>query len=234
MSRHKFTFTDLANCIRLANKYVIPDLLEDCLRELKHYFPEDFDLWDGRLLCDPPSGAIQAVNLARLTNTPSILPAALYSCCQLDGYALQGCIRADGVVETLSSEDLSRCINGKAKLCTRLTRLVHHVFDDIEAQRCKRVEGYCNISVASFKAHLLEDGGLQYGRSDALSSWSPYIVEQNNAKKGSASDSACSPCVNALCKRAKELRRELWKELPELMGLPASDDVELRPPDCVD
>lgn len=193
---------------------------------MKHYFPENFNSWDVRLLCDVPSRAIEeAVNLARLTGTPSILRAALYSCCQLNGHELLlGHSRADGVVETLSSEDLSRCINGKAKLCTRLTRHVCDVFDDaLLSKRCKREKHQRQTVIFGLKVDLLE-GGLQYGRADVLSSGIPYIIAHN--KKGTISGSACSSCINTLSfKQEKGLCHSLWEELPELLELPVGDDA---------
>ncbi|KAH9910894.1 uncharacterized protein B0H18DRAFT_831049, partial [Fomitopsis serialis] len=80
MRRVKFEFDDVANCMRLAHKYGIQDLVEDSLEELKRYFPEDFESWEKSLVCDQLTKAITAVNLARLTNSLSILPAALYRC----------------------------------------------------------------------------------------------------------------------------------------------------------
>ena len=227
MFRHEFPFTDLANCIRMAHKYDIQDLLQDCLKELERYFPTNLNSWNSRLQCDPRSSAIEAVNLARLTGTSSILPAALYSCCQLDGQELlQGRARADGVVENLSAEDLARCIDGKVKLCARFTQLVYGIFDVGEDESCKRGAGYCMHSLVSFRAHLLEKGGLQYKPTGTLLSWKSYVVQQNRAYKGTARGSACTTCINSLCKRERELRRELWDELPELMGLPIRDDAE--------
>lgn len=118
MHRLQYSFDDIINCIRLAHKYNIQDVLEDSLQELKRYFPVDLTSWKNRPPILPRAKAILAVNIARLTDTPTILPAALYDCSQLSGDQLiHGVQRADGSTETLSPEDLLRCFNGKMRLC---------------------------------------------------------------------------------------------------------------------
>ncbi|KAH9910838.1 uncharacterized protein B0H18DRAFT_405977 [Fomitopsis serialis] len=73
--------------IRLAQKYGIGDLLEESIWQLKKHYPTTFSEWTDVQRHYSPR-AITAVNLARLTNTPSILPSASYVCCQLPNHDL--------------------------------------------------------------------------------------------------------------------------------------------------
>ncbi|KAH9910893.1 uncharacterized protein B0H18DRAFT_836473, partial [Fomitopsis serialis] len=129
MRRTDLEFDDMANCIRLAHKYDIPDLLEDALEKLEGYYPEsDPDSWDTVCGDGPSTRAIVALNLAHLTDTPSIFPAAMYDCCNLDGQTiLAGRIHSDGAADFLSPVDLARCIDGKARLCSRNSQVIREV-----------------------------------------------------------------------------------------------------------
>ncbi|KAH9925145.1 uncharacterized protein B0H18DRAFT_933897 [Fomitopsis serialis] len=219
-------FDDIANCVRLAHKYGIQDLLEDSLEELKRYFPESFDAWDCRLKCNDPADAIVAVNLARLTNTESILPAALYSCCQLDGDdILEGRVRGDGVIETLSSEDLARCFDGKAKLCTRHMR---HSFESIGAldnPHCKMADDHCRVAILKLQSFILRTS-LECGDADVLGPWDGFIKAQDPKVKPRPAWPICSSCITALRKREKIARIKVWSELPELLDLDEDDEEE--------
>ncbi|OCH85369.1 hypothetical protein OBBRIDRAFT_839002 [Obba rivulosa] len=118
-------FASVASTIRMAHKYQIQDLLMDAMDRLKTYYTTDLSIWqrlygaDGSSAMKRPSDAeaITAVSLARLINTQSILPIALYVCCQLDTYSLlDGTPLPDGTLACLSTEDLARCIDGRARL----------------------------------------------------------------------------------------------------------------------
>ncbi|KAL1938106.1 hypothetical protein VTO73DRAFT_11935 [Trametes versicolor] len=114
------TFDQVSSVIRIAHKYEISDVQRQALDVLKIWFPSDFDAFDA-WRTSPPEGlkkthAIAAVNIARLTNTPDILPLALYMCVTLRGYILNGWRRQDGTIEHLDSEDLRRCLNARDSL----------------------------------------------------------------------------------------------------------------------
>ncbi|KAH9829564.1 uncharacterized protein C8Q71DRAFT_863137 [Rhodofomes roseus] len=128
-ARRTFAFEDIANCVRLAHKYGIKDLLKDSLAEIERYYPAKFESWDTRAIPCADGHAIIAVNLARLTGTTSLLPAALYCCCQMNARELMdGYERSDGTVDRLSKEDLERCIDGKSHLSLHcMHRPIPHV-----------------------------------------------------------------------------------------------------------
>ncbi|KAI0742366.1 hypothetical protein C8Q80DRAFT_1273052 [Daedaleopsis nitida] len=98
--REKSGFPQVYAVVRLAHRYIVEDALLQGISALKAYYADDFesflkssctgelpiDLFQSH--CEP----IGAVNLARLIDMPSLLPAALYDCCGLDGDVLDGYI----------------------------------------------------------------------------------------------------------------------------------------------
>ena len=67
--------------IRLAHKYDMKDLLQISVYQSKVLYPSVVFRWTDIENAHPYSTrAIAAVNLARLTETPFLLPSALYVC----------------------------------------------------------------------------------------------------------------------------------------------------------
>ncbi|EPT02350.1 hypothetical protein FOMPIDRAFT_1101492, partial [Fomitopsis schrenkii] len=199
-------FEDLTNCIRIAHKYDVQDVFEERMGELMCcYYPDNlvalYKCWKNSGLADTSyttnaKRAILAVNLAHITNTPSILPSALYVCCQLDAdVLLRGRVRRDGVVDTLSHEDLVRCIRGKAMLCTRSVQVCLDVFAPLKNPGCTSKDNRCKSSIMA-------------GRLHSIRSLIPRPP-----------DPICESCVNQLLERHFRICEGLWAELPEILGL---------------
>ncbi|OCH84595.1 hypothetical protein OBBRIDRAFT_697657, partial [Obba rivulosa] len=79
----RVNFEEVAALAGLSHKYGIEDLCDASLARLKTMFPTQLSIWHDMGVDMSVSNAIQAVNLACLTGTTSILPVALYLCCQL-------------------------------------------------------------------------------------------------------------------------------------------------------
>ncbi|KAH9922084.1 uncharacterized protein B0H18DRAFT_846023, partial [Fomitopsis serialis] len=118
-SDEQLEFAVVAALIRLSHKYQIEWVCDAYLSRMKSCFCTDFKTWiavyknsgnSSMYFCG--TDAIQAVNIARLTGTDSMLPSALFICCQLDPYdLLHGSPRPDGTLERLRSRDIVHCIN---------------------------------------------------------------------------------------------------------------------------
>ncbi|EPT02370.1 hypothetical protein FOMPIDRAFT_1160535 [Fomitopsis schrenkii] len=207
-------FDDLANSIRLAHKYVIQDVLEGLLHELENLYPTEFEPWKVDGPFEESADAIVAVNLARLTNTPSILPSALYLCCQLDIDKLwEGRTRRDGAVDTLSAGDLKRCVVGKVKLATRNIRIVEETFEPAVSRCCTASpSSRCEATLRELKEQLVSHAYSKEDETDALASWKNFITETGDRL-------LCSSCVRNCIEREKSSREDLWDQLSRLMGL---------------
>ncbi|GBE89310.1 hypothetical protein SCP_1503180 [Sparassis crispa] len=126
MREDRLPFAAVEALVRLGQKYEIQDLREQGLVLLKAVFPDNFLAWNASLKANSEdtstvvmetTDAIAAVNLARVIGCRSMLPAALYRCCQLSAAELCGGVsRGDGHTEQLSAEDVERCIDAKARL----------------------------------------------------------------------------------------------------------------------
>ncbi|KAI0806637.1 hypothetical protein C8Q74DRAFT_1189914 [Fomes fomentarius] len=79
-------FSVVAALVRLGHKYAVQDLLDDALSSLRQLYPSSFlkytlqQNWGSHA---SPRDAITAIHLARLTNTPFILPVAFLVCTTL-------------------------------------------------------------------------------------------------------------------------------------------------------
>lgn len=102
--------------VRLSHKYQMEGILTDALSYLTDYYNSDYSEWlkrDQKPLKVKPIHAIEAVTLARLTETDTILPSALLECAVNVGESvLDGYTREDGTLVTLSNDDLKRCFGG--------------------------------------------------------------------------------------------------------------------------
>lgn len=82
---------------------------------------------DASLLRHPAPEAICIVNLARLTDTPSLLPAALYMCSRLGDRLFDGWKHEDGTVEYLSHEDIRLCFKAQLPLAQRSMKVLGNI-----------------------------------------------------------------------------------------------------------
>ncbi|KAI9065026.1 hypothetical protein FKP32DRAFT_1568727 [Trametes sanguinea] len=123
-------FAVLSAVMRMGDKYEIEDFVEEPARYLGQYFPTDFEQFravvHGRTqpLFDFSdklgADAVEVVHLARLTGRYSLLPLALYTCCQLKiDEIVGGVTRASGEVVCLSREDAVRCLRAREDMARR-------------------------------------------------------------------------------------------------------------------
>ena len=194
MRRFDFVLDSVANCIRLAHKYNIPDVLADALEELKESFPDalcDGDTWA------PSVDAIVAVNLARLIEMLSMPHFPLYECCRLSGDALlSGRKRSDGLLDTLSTSDLALCFNAKGCLCARTVVFVTQLFVS------RNLPSNTNMCTASTtccaSVFCLHSKGIEEvtsGYCAMLCDWSHTIKSCNRDLRPKTCDPLCKSCI---------------------------------------
>jgi len=215
------TFDDIANGVRVGHKYGNPTLLKYSLERLEKYYPTDLSKWDDRMGQRPheQTHAIVAVNLARLTNTRSLLTPALYACCQLDGKALlEGRARPDGIVDVLSPEDLVRCVDGKARLWSRLMKAVNDAFEPFSLRvPCPTTDGLCDHSLALMRSEWISSTRSAGGACDVLrprKSDIQALVETHDYP-------LCELCTEMLYDRAEWIRVKSWSMLAQQLRVDA-------------
>ncbi|KAI0350248.1 hypothetical protein OH77DRAFT_1514520 [Trametes cingulata] len=221
----RMEFSELAALIRMSHKYHVEDLHTRAMHHLKLYFTNDLAVWDtagvdGNLFLHiTPPDAIAAVNLARLTHADSVLPTALYLCCQLDGELAAGVERPDGSTERLDAKDLELVLRGRTELVRASTRGACTICRPSPSPQCA-AKG-CERALREILNMMLD--GLQkdpigdiagYAALDSWEHWIEDVVELWPL---------CEPCRGMLHARDLEVRRDVWKRLPQFMGVAVED-----------
>ena len=227
--------------IRLDHKYELKGLYEEAVNYLTSFYTTSFDMWvDNRNAVywrPDPAHAIRAINLARLTNTPSILPTAFYTCATLGPDLVHGFLMSDSDLfrERLTPDDLRLCLELKARLAAENARAAFLLFRFPGTQVCQNTssQGYC----AEVWRRILEQAGVANEKV-------PHPVASERALDSWVADADCVPatmvvptpgnvmlvptfpqrtlcagCRNHLQVRDREVRRQVWSRLPELIGL---------------
>ncbi|KAI0637381.1 hypothetical protein C8Q77DRAFT_1050998 [Trametes polyzona] len=223
----RMEFAELAALIRMSHKYHVEDLHSRAMHHFKLYFTNDLAVWDtagvdGNLFLHiTPPDAIAAINLARLTHADSVLPTALYLCCQLDGELTSGVERADGTTERLDPKDLELVLRGRTELVRASTRGACTICKPHPSPQCAGAKGSCERALREILGMMLD--GLQkdpigdiagYAALDSWEHWIEDVVELWPL---------CEPCRTMLHARDLDVRRDVWKRLPQYMGVTVED-----------
>ncbi|TFK78482.1 hypothetical protein K466DRAFT_451687, partial [Polyporus arcularius HHB13444] len=108
------TLHSFSAIIQLSHKYHIEQLQKQALAALKEHYCNTLGAYDARVPIydqnDLRSGesTVEIIELARLTDTPSLLPVALYECF-IKGQLHRGWRREDGTLIRLSIAHQQRC-----------------------------------------------------------------------------------------------------------------------------
>ncbi|KAI0826507.1 hypothetical protein BC628DRAFT_1320114 [Trametes gibbosa] len=210
------TFHAIAACVRLGHKYEIDHVVQRSIDYLKKHFVESYDSWARVEPPRPPAfqgvHCIGVVNLARMMNADALLPTALMNCCMLDAPELaNGFAREDGTQEKLSMEDLGRCFLGRANLMQANTLATLNLFNQALATDCTRRD-VCGPVFLRLLDELRNHEKVVC-TLDWYKYWSDYIDNRDDDRR------LCAPCYKMLLEREKQQHRDIWKKLPELMGI---------------
>ncbi|KAH9900671.1 hypothetical protein C8Q73DRAFT_675165 [Cubamyces lactineus] len=228
----------LAALIRLDHKYELPSLHQQAVSFLSTYYTTNFDAWaDGANATHwhpEPIHAITAISIARLTNTPSILPTAFYQLATLPpavllaGYTSSTPTPASTnasesrdaptmTMHRLSQTELALCLQFRDALLALNMESAFALFKTTNVTCTAR--GHCSM----YTRHVLDytgQGELPHplASNRALDSWMPNI-EQEHAPLGFKHRSMCRNCRADFAYREREIRRETWRKLPGILGL---------------
>ncbi|KAI0350924.1 hypothetical protein OH77DRAFT_1411978 [Trametes cingulata] len=210
------SYNAISACIRLGHKYEVDHIVQRSLDYLKKHFVESYETWPR---IDPPRPpafqdihSIGVVNIARMTNTEVLLPTALMGCCMLEAAELvNGLTREDGTVERLSMEDLGRCFLGRANLMQANTLATLNLFNQTLSEGCTRRDVCAPVFLRLLDE--LRNHERVVCTLDWYKYWSDYMDGRDDDRR------ICAPCYKMLQEREKQQHREIWKKLPELMGV---------------
>ncbi|TFY64355.1 hypothetical protein EVJ58_g2680 [Rhodofomes roseus] len=209
-------FEDVAAWVRMSHKYHIQDLLDDAMKRLKRYFPDKFANFKDDPHAVQRQYAIAAVNLARLTDSFTMIPPALYYCCTLDSRTLlRGSARSDGTVDCLAPEDLERCIQGKAELAGQAALCLSRICRSTVSDSCA-TPAACGPAINRLH-DTLAIGAQCVGATDALLTWRTDI--ERELQEHRELSILCRACHVMLLDRDVAERKRVWQELPSLFEL---------------
>jgi hypothetical protein len=213
-------FAVVAAFLRLGSKYEIAQLRSEAVKRLSIEYPSELDKWDSVVVT--PWAEIQShkgihfnvVNLAREVGLTSILPAAYYSACEINGFEqiLEGACGEDDQLVTLSVENQKVCMRGWGSL----VRTQHDqtfkwlaTQDDTLFQACRSREKCNNTRMKVFHS-TFRCGPVCY----ALASWQ-------------AGDEAglCGSCIAASRRMHDDGRANIWNHLPFAFDLPGWEEL---------
>ncbi|KAI1784799.1 hypothetical protein LXA43DRAFT_901007 [Ganoderma leucocontextum] len=209
-------FDEVFALVRLAHKYHIQYVQDQALAALQIYdFTSNFKTFckglanNAESLLQKRAQAIGAVTLGRLTNTPSMLPRALYHCAYLGSAVLDGWTRGHGTIEHLSPADLRRCIDGRVTLGQEHLLALSRLFNDTLSMSCTRPD-CCRKWLRRVQGFI---GRFPNATSDLpLSDWTTTLRRW-------AEGALCRACEEELVTRHRRERRKIWNKLPKLFDI---------------
>ncbi|OCH85374.1 hypothetical protein OBBRIDRAFT_798257 [Obba rivulosa] len=210
-------FAILAALVRFGHKYEMLMLRDQALKLLDQVFYDtpskftEFTFLSEHLDYAPVEihlrEAITVVNLARLTNTLSMLPLALYMCSQLDEELILG-FEQDGRREQLDPADAVLCVSAKQRLSHDITHLLFRMFeyDDSMSKHCADRDFCVPLLHDAMERVGLENYGtvLHFGPLDG---WDHFMEEAFEPV------APCSSCQSRTCKKKKLGRMQIWRNL---------------------
>ena len=214
----------------MGHKYAIPKLTEDAAYRLKKYYPTSLTAWDdvatrARYVTALPMDAFEAIRLARLTDTPSILPVAFFTCCKNLRQKLDegNSVERHRFLERLSVDDAWRLVNDRENLVwgilSRLSDLLT-TYDSLppnyrSAHRACRGRIMASIqALRADKRTVLLKNERYHAAFEPLSDW--YSGKPGNPTQRALK---CETCLAALKSRDEETREQIWSELPHYFDL---------------
>ncbi|KAM5539606.1 hypothetical protein V8D89_006715 [Ganoderma adspersum] len=209
-------FDEVFAVITVAHKYGIEDVEAQALSFLDGtgYFSSKlpgFQSPHANRLSVEPAQAIGAVILARLTDTPSMLPGALYRCCALCGDLLDGWTRTDGTAWYLAQENAKRCVSGRATIAHLRWRMFTIIFDDKQSPFCARQnQERCRAGLQRLRATIQNHRPME---RQTLWDWSDDLFNSLMNYR------VCECCHQALQARNAAMLKNVWGRLPEVFGL---------------
>ncbi|RPD76881.1 hypothetical protein L226DRAFT_611295 [Lentinus tigrinus ALCF2SS1-7] len=227
------SYAELSAQIRLGHKYGVKQMVQSSVDYLQEHFPETtspIKKWEFKYRFKPPgfqpTHAIGVVNLARLADAHSLLPASLMACALLGQELTKGFTRPDGTQETLSRDDLLRCVVGRAAWTKACTTASHKVFQRTISSDCIRREK-CKPVFDKILARLADAENAMFDVTFHTSSaWTSHVNASDPDRV------LCPWCYDMVgvweSGRQLEQATELLRRIPEVFGVSVSDSDERR------
>ena len=208
----------------MAQKYKLHIRVEKyCI--LRHHFPSTFAEWEARLGARlSTEDAVEAINVFRAIGdddtTTAHMRVVLYALACSGGLSyralLHGTRRRDGVLETLRKEDIERCVLLMEVLAEKSVWMATRLFEGEASVDCRGADGQCDARISeTHTAIIYDDDDDEWVGADPLGESMRAQIDSMALEMGRG---ICGICAGMLCERDRELRRELWEEMPTLLA----------------
>ena len=210
---HGYNYPELSALARLGHKYQIDQLERHAISRLKSVFPNDIEQWEDLVqscqVLQSPSylsyNPIDIIDIARLTDTPSMLPLAFCLCVQNEAIIIDGQAREDGTHLVFSKADAKRCISGFRELYRTSERAVQRTIRLTTSQPSCATPTVCRSALDAMLDRACQGGSIY--PLEAL--YDVFLL----------SFTGCEACSQVIKQLRHDERRELWKKLPQIFGL---------------
>ncbi|KAI0328033.1 hypothetical protein GY45DRAFT_1255899 [Cubamyces sp. BRFM 1775] len=224
------SFENLSALIRMGHKYQVQDIVDDGVARLKRFYPIDYCEWEDRAIRSvyvTASGADapEAIALAHLTDTPSILPTAYLACATLDsewraveGDAEDGSETAEvdsllSLVHTLAPSDLERVISGKVALGRSRAVRLFSILRAVPSEFCTRGERCALALQKNLQECPIEEFKHAVDGAEVFDPLHEWLWESSDEFV------LCGPCTTESSQLDKRMTLEAWCELPSMFNL---------------
>ena len=207
----------------MAQKYKLHIRMETYCA-LRHHFPSTFAEWEARLGARlSVEDAVEAINVFRAIGdddtTTAHMRIVLYSLACSDGLPyralLHGTRRRDGVLETLRKEDVEWCVLLREALAEKSVWIAARLFEGGASVDCRGAEDQCDARISEMHTAIIYDDDDEWVGTDPLGESMRAQIDSMELERGRG---ICGICAGMLCERDRELRRELWEEMPILLA----------------
>ena len=202
------SFNSMSACIRLAHKYQIDSLVEDCLQWLSKYYPSDYATFKKRNEPLPAPCAIATVNIARLTDADYLLPMALVDCLQLGATIVQGYQREDGTREYLAPADLGLCLQAQQKLIEARVNAIERIINPDLYDEC----GEEDVELVMEFHEQMRNGSIPGYCTPVF--WTPILPQLTTRFP-----EICHQCRREWAAEERDQQQDIFARLPRLVGV---------------
>ncbi|KAI0713844.1 hypothetical protein C8Q76DRAFT_651029 [Earliella scabrosa] len=210
----------LASLIRMGHKYAIPSVLTHALSRLKRYYTSDLKAWDdpeerARYVDATPLDAIDVIQLAHLTDTPSILPTAYLISCGLihSSYTAPGDKAGQLVLRDFQNQDLLRIMGGYTQLLQAAADRILPLASVVGLGMCTTRTRCAVNSIELLRArHLDRSVFKKLDHRGALGPLDTWFLKHPTAR-------LCSACDAKVRQLDALYRANAWSKLPLIFQL---------------
>ena len=216
----------------MAHKYGLKDLEDEATIRLKLVFPNTLDnfdktssrYWDRKdysFISDQARvrlhshDAMEAVNLARTFNIPSILPCTFYICSRLPIETLvTGVPNPRGSRSVLSKADQTRCFQGILKLSRRYVLKLETLHHEIGTGDCDDVEGCEERAQERAEEDRRENDDMH-----SLNALGNCLARSTTVRSELDEEGLCDTCISRMEELWDDFRDDTWSALKRIFNL---------------